>query len=158
MFLVCTIYPIPVDLLAPVSNISNIYDISNIAIISNIWNRLTRFYKSNLTEQQQSKNDSFSEIFYLLQKPGFLEQETRLGAICSTALHDYFKRIWSKHTKSMISNYRGRLFTKCSCWKCLIKFDGNYLVQVKSINEWCKMLLNHINFYKYCAVLQCNII
>ena len=40
-------------------------------------NTLTRFYRSNLTEQQQLKNICSSGNFYLLQKPGDLDQEDR---------------------------------------------------------------------------------
>ena len=47
---------------------------------SNRSNRLTRFNRSNLTEQQQFKNDYFSGNFYLLQEPGFSDQENWGGA------------------------------------------------------------------------------
>ena len=51
--------------------------------------RSTRFNRSNLTEQQQLKNNYFSGNFYLLQEPGFPDQENRWGAYFLTAFNDY---------------------------------------------------------------------
>ena len=48
---------------------------------SNTSNRLTRFNRSNLAEQQQLKTNYFSGNFYLLQEPGFPDQENRGGGV-----------------------------------------------------------------------------
>ena len=66
--------------------------------------RLTRFNRSNLTEQQQLKKKG-SGNFYLLQEPDFPDQENRGGGIffhCFQRLVITFVKTFQPHIRKQI--------------------------------------------------------